>query len=317
MTAELITATGIHYELPALCQWELEYGCGIPCDSFHVVCPWTCTDDSILAHAVRFRAWEGTQQVFSGVVDECEVVWSVKGSRLEVSGRGLAALLLDNEAESADYELATIESILRDHVLPYGIRVAELDDMPAVEHYCVSSGSSEWSVLYQFAQYHGGITPRFDQQGQLILSDWDDRQTRIIHDRIPVVSLAARDRRYGVLSEVWVRDRESQSTVEKVVDESFGKDGGRCRRLFTMPSKSSYQAMRYQGNYQLRKSRSELLRLEIEIALPFCAWPGELIRLERTNWGRNGLWRVAQSVVMMDEKGYRTKLELVPPETLL
>lgn len=317
MTAELINAAGVRYALPALSRWELEYGCGTPCDSFHVVCPWTCADDGVLAHAVRFQAWEGTQVVFTGVVDECQVVWSAQGSRLEVSGRGLAALLLDNEAEGMDYELATVQDILNDHVLPYGIRVAARDDMPPVERFSVSGGSSEWAVLYQFARYHGGITPRFDRQGQLILSGWEDGEARVIHDRVPVVSLSARDRRYGVLSEVWVRDRGAPAATQKVVNGDFRADGGQCRRLFTMPAKSSYQAMRYQGEYQIRQSQAEQLRLEVELALPFCAWPGDLIRLERTGWGRNGLWRVAQSVVSMDEKGYRTKLELVPPETLL
>ena len=34
----------------------------------------------------------------------------------------MAARLLDNEALSQDYELATPADILRDHVEPYGIR---------------------------------------------------------------------------------------------------------------------------------------------------------------------------------------------------
>lgn len=317
MTAELIMAGGEHYSLPVLSQWEMEYGCGTPCDSFHVVCPWNCGNDEILAHAVRFRAWEGGQTVFTGVVDECEVTWSGQGARLEISGRGLAALLLDNEAEGMDYELATVQDILRDHVLRYGILVSASNYIPPVEHFPVSSGSSEWSVLYRFARYHAGITPRFDREGQLILSDWDNGEIRVIHDRIPVLSLKARDRRYGVLSEVWVRDRGAQSTTQKVINETFKTDGGQCRRLFTMPTKSNHQAMRYQGEYQLRQSKRDLLCLEVVIALPFCAWPGDLIRLERSGWGRNGLWRVAQSAVSMDEQGYRTKLELVPPQTLL
>ena len=84
-----------------------------------------------------------------------------------------------------------------------------------------------------------------------------------------------------------------------------------------MPGKSNYQAMRYQGAYQLDRSGAGLLRLEAEIALPLCAWSGDLLRLERPDWGRNGVWRVAQATATMDERGYRTVLELVPPDTLL
>ena len=39
-----------------------------------------------------------------------------------MSGRGMAARLLDNEALSQDYELAAPADILRDHVEPYGIQ---------------------------------------------------------------------------------------------------------------------------------------------------------------------------------------------------
>lgn len=317
MKAYLIMGNDVRYELPALVEWELEYGCATPCDSFRVTCLWTCGDDSILAQAARFTAWHENELVFTGVVDECEVVWSEQGSRLEVSGRGLAALLLDNEAVGMDYEVATLQDILRDHVLPYGIRVARQDKLPAVSRFSVSTGSSEWSVLYQFARFYGGVTPRFDRQGRLILGGWEDGQVKVIHDKTPVLRLSARDRRYGVLSEVWVRDRSSQGTVCKIVNEPFKENGGMCRRMVTMPEKSNYQAMRYQGQYQLERSGEELLRAQVDVALPFCAWPGELVRLERSGWGRNGLWRVARATVTMGPGGYCTRLELADPETVL
>ena len=315
MRAYLITADDMCRKLPELLEWELEYGCGEPCDSFRVSCLWSGAQEQVLADAVRFTAWQGEDLVFSGVVDECEVSWSAQGCRLEVSGRGLAALLLDNEAQGMDYDVATIQEILQNHVLPYGIRVARQDPMPAVERFSVAKGSSEWSVLYQFAKYHGGVLPRFDRQGQLILGAWEDGEARVIHDRVPVTSMSVRDRRYGVLSEVWVWDAGKQAAVQKVVNQSFWDKGGRCRRMITMPSKNDYQTMRYRGEYQLKQSEKDRLRQEVEIALPFCAWPGELIQVQRVGWGHNGMWRVGRSTVSMDNGGYRTRLELVPPDT--
>lgn len=317
MTSYLITGGDVRYKLPELLEWELDYGCGTPCDSFRVVCLWSCGDDSVLADAVRFTAWHEGELVFTGVVDECEVSWSAQGCRLEVSGRGLAALLLDNQALGTDYDVATLQDILQDHVRPYGIQVVNQATFPPVEHFSVDYGSSEWSVLYQFTRYHGGVTPRFDRQGRLVLGAWQDGPAKVIHDRVPVTALAARDKRYGVLSEIWVREAGKEPALHKVVNEPFRAGGGQCRRMYTMPSKSNYQAMRYQGQYQLDKSAAERLRLEVEIALPFCAWPGELVRLDRTGWGRNGLWRVVQAMVRMDAQGCRTQLKLAPPETML
>lgn len=317
MTAWLIYADGSRDRLPEAVEWELDYTCGTPCDSFRLVSLWQCGQDERLAHAVRFEAFHEAEQVFAGVVDECEVSWSEHGGRLEVSGRGMAALLLDNEAVGADYTVATVQDILRDHVTPYGIEVVGQDGLRPVSRFRVGTGSSEWAVLYEFARYHGGLTPRFDRNGRLILGGWQDTQTRIIHDRVPVTGLCARDRRYGVISEVWVQERGNTPKTNKVVNEAFRADGGQCRRIYTMPGKSDYQTMRYQGDYQIRQSQREQLELEVDIALPFCAWPGELVRLERTGWGRNGLYRAAQVTVSMDGQGYGTRVVLVPVDTIL
>jgi len=304
-------------KLPELLEWELEYGCGTPCDSFRVACLWNGTDSSLLENAARFEAVQEDETVFVGVVDECEVSRSARGYRLEVNGRGLAALLLDNEAQGADYDTATIQDILKTHVLPYGIRVAEQDAFPAVERFCVAHGSSEWSVLYQFVRYHGEVIPRFDRQGRLLLTRWKDDVTRVIHDRIPVTGMTVRNRRYGVLSEIWVREAGNLPTMHRVVNEDFKSAGGQCRRMFTMPGKSDYRAMRYQGEYQLKHSERDRLKLEVDVALPFCSWPGELIKMDRSGWGHNGLWRVAQVTVSMDSRGYHTRMVLVPPDTML
>lgn len=317
MRAYLMTGDGTRYDLPQLLEWELDYGCGTPCDSFRVVSLWTCGDDSLLGKVTRFSAFLGEEQVFAGVVDECEVSWSVQGCRLEVSGRGMAALLLDNEALGLDYQVATLRDILREHVLPYGISVAQQEDMPAVARFSIDYGSSEWSVLYNFACYHGGIVPRFDRQGRLLLTRWQDGEPKQIHDRTPVTALRAKDKRYGVLSEIWVREAGKEPAMKTVTNGPFKGEGGRCRRMYTMPTKSDYGDMGHQGQYQLNKSASEQLRLEVEIALPFCAWPGETVRLARTGWGRNGTYRVARATVRLDGGGYSTTLELTPVDTLL
>lgn len=317
MKGWLLTADGRRWALPAMLEWELDYGCATPCDSFRVVCMWDAGQEQVLAEAVRFEAREGEHTVFAGVVDECVVTRSGTGSRLEVSGRGLAALLLDNEAQSAEYALATAEDILRNHVLPYGIEVARQESLPAVRGLSVSAGSSEWSVLYQFARFYGGVTPRFDREGKLILAGWDDSTVLRIDRRSAVTALTGRYRRYGVLSEVWVRDRGTSAKVEKVVNQSFKDGGGQSRRMFTMPEKSNYQAMRYQGQYQLEKSRQRQLELEMELSVAFAAWPGDLVQVEGWNPTFDGRWRVARAVVSMDGGGYRTRLELLPPDVML
>ena len=109
--------------------------------------------------------------------------------------------------------------------------------------------------------------------------------------------------------QVLVRDRFS-GNIQTVDNEAFLAVGGSARRVVTMPGRSNYKTMRYTGRFQLDKSASELERLEITVAQPFCAWPGDLVRVQRSNWERNGLYRAVQTTVGMDGNGYWTRMEL-------
>ena len=304
---------GERWTLPPATGWRFEYAAGVPCDSFWLRCPWEAGGPTSPADWVGFLAEYQGERVFTGVVDECQVSHSADGAALELSGRGMAALLLDNEALGQDYGTATQADILRDHVFPYGIEAAPGAALPAVSRFSVPSGSSEWSVVYDFARYYGGVAPRFDRMGRLVLEGWRDGRELVLGDAAPVTELVCRDKRYGVLSQVLVRDRYS-GAVHVVENRDFADRGGRCRRVVTMPGRSSYKAMRYTGQFQLDKSAAALAGLEAELALPFCAWPGGLVRLERTGWDRNGLYRAHQVTAGMDRRGCWTRLELAAPD---
>ena len=309
MTAYVTDAFGARWELPPAEAWRMEYTSGVPCDSFWFRCPWDSGNTTRPAGWVTFTAQHGGERVFTGVVDECEVSVTASGRMLEVSGRGMAARLLDNEALGQDYLSATQADIIRDHVAPYGLEVAPGGALPSVDGFSVSTGSSEWSVVYEFARYYGGISPRFDRLGRLVLSGWNDEEERVVDDTSPVTELVCRDRRYGVLSQVLVRDRWS-GRIEPVDNTAFLKNGGQARRVVTMPSRSNYKAMRYNGRFQLDKSEAELQRLEVTVAQLFCAWPGDLVRIQRADWDWNGLYRAAQVTVGMDQEGCWSRMEL-------
>lgn len=119
--------------------------------------------------------------------------------------------------------------------------------------FSVDAGSSEWQVVYEFCRYYGGIAPRFDRLGRLVLAPWEEGRRLVLGADAAVTSFRLREQRYGVLSEVLVRDRTTEE-VQRVADEDFLRRGGRCRRVLTMPGKSSYQAMRYSGAYQLARA---------------------------------------------------------------
>lgn len=316
MTAEIVTYEGRTYTLPDLLAWKLEYACGVPCDSFWMELPWQAGEEEVYRKAVKLRAYQDGKRVFTGLIDEAEWTLDQKGSRVTLSGRSMAALLLDNEAEAADYATATLEDILRDHVSPYGIQVGEKSNIPACQNFSVTAGSSEWQVVYDFARYHGGIPPRFDVNGRLLLTPMESGRELLLDDTVALMELVGREKRYGVLSEVVVRDKRRRM-AERVVNDTFLSQGGQARRLLTMSGTPGERAMRYSGQFQLDRSEAQRRRLEVTVPALFFAWPGDLIRVSREKEVGNGLWRVLESVVEEGAQGGSTTLVLGKPDTVI
>lgn len=309
MTGYLIGCDGARYELPVLLEWRTQYACGTPCDSFEVLCPWGPGLDGRLSDAIRFEGYEGGKRVFTGVVDEYEHRWSEAGGRLFLAGRGMAALLLDNEALPADYQTATLDDILRDHVFPYGIQLEGRGDISPVPGFSVESGSSEWQVLYSFAKYHGGIEPHFDREGRLALRGYTDGVKLVVDDRTPITDVTYRMKRYGVLSEVIVLDRARQAS-QRSVEQGRLDRGYRARRVVCTPGRSTYREMRYSGEFQLRESVKERLELELTLPTAFAAWPGDTVEIKRTRPALSGTWRVREAECGASAAGVYTRLTL-------
>lgn len=303
---------GRELELPQFLSWRLEYGPGSPCDSFQLVCSWEPGKASMEKGATVTLTYQGAV-CFQGIVDETEHTISASGGEAAFSGRGMAARLLDNEALPMEYQVATTADILRDHVTPYGVQVADAGDLPAVGGFSVSSGESEWQALYQFARYYGGVNPWFDREGRLHLSPFTGQNTLTVDGTAAVTRLCWRERRYGVLSQILVRDRTAPA-VETVVNTDFLAQGGLRRQVLTMPGRSNYQAMRYNGQYQIQRSRAGQKEVELTVPSLFFAWPGDLVKLDRPGWGCRGLWRVREAVVSSGERGGETALVLADPE---
>lgn len=316
MNAYMTDSGGGRWALPGLTAWRLEYTAGTPCDSFWLCCPWDGENAARPASWAGFLAEEKGERIFTGVVDECEVSLSPGGLTLEVSGRGMAARLLDNEALGQDYLYATQADILRDHVTPYGIKAAPGGSLPPVAQFSVASGSSEWSVVYDFARYYGGVAPRFDREGRLVLSGWDDSRERVIDDQTGVLAMTRRDLRYGALSQVLLRDRWS-GRVETLENREFRALGGQARRVVTMPARENYKAVRYSGQFQLERSASELERVEATLGEVFSVWPGDLVTVQRSGWGWNGRYRAVQVMNGMDQNGLWSRVELAKPDVLI
>ena len=135
MTGYVRTCDGRRLTLPALLQWSVRLTDGDPCDSFSVRFLYEAELSEALRKAVLFEAEELGRTAFTGVVDDYEIRMDKKGLLLEMTGRGLAALLLDNQVRAAEYVRAQLEDILSTYVRPYGIVNIRAAAMPPVVSY--------------------------------------------------------------------------------------------------------------------------------------------------------------------------------------
>lgn len=309
MTGYLLTARGDRLTLPPFLSWKLRRTGSVPCDSFEAECPWDAGAEPELEKACRLIVEEEGARRFTGVLDEYRLSWDSRGGVLSLSGRGLAALLLDNEAQGQDYQAATLADVLREHVEPYGLPLGSMGNLPAVPGFSVATGQSEWKTLYSFARYHGGVQPRFDVFGALSVDGRDAGKLVTVDDRTGVTSLCLRDKRYGVCSEVLVLDRGSQKP-RRVVNDGFVAQGGRCRRVMTMPAKSAYEAMRYSGQFQLDRSAEGRFRVEFTLPGSYFCEPGDRVELRLTQPAIHGTWLVEETEASMDSAGVRVKVIL-------
>ena len=117
----------------------------------------------------------------------------------------------DNEAEAATYQDTTTAEILRNHAAPYGITCRRARELVCGGSYQVKSGSSQWKALSGFTHFTGGFVPYFTAAGELVAEPLaGSGARRSIDNTAPVLSCLRREKRYGVISQVLIRDRNQR-----------------------------------------------------------------------------------------------------------
>lgn len=308
ITLCLETCDGALYQLPTLLRWEVTYTGSVPCDSLTAACLYHESMAEVLPRATRFTAYRDGEIMLRGVVDAYEISLSRQGLLVSVEGRGMAALLLDNESEALTYERAVLPEILENHVTPYGIET-EARQAVSGNRYAVTAGSSQWRALQGFTHRFGGFDPYFTRAGALVIAPlWGSGNTLSITDSTPLLSLRKREQRYGVISEVLIQDK-LQGISHTVRNQEFIKAGGRRRHVLYMP-RSTADDRRYTGEYQIAQSALEQVEITLELPAAFAAFPGDRVSLALNRLMLAGGYEVASSTSRMDGDGERTEVTL-------
>lgn len=310
MEAIIYDYAGVSRTLPTLLSWNLSHGFCSPCDSFEVTFLYEPSLLAPLKAAFRFRAVHNGRTVFYGVVDEFEASAASDGCVCALRGRGMQALLLDSQAESAEYYGADTAYILSRHATPYGVTdvdVGALGNRSASLE--VSSGESHWSVLSRFTEFCLGATPRFTPGGTLVLDGGGSGRSLTVTAATPVTAQVFSQDRYGVFSEVIVKNRFLGTSLT-VRNEDFLAMGGKCVRVINVPRRTGFDAMRHTGAYQIAKSRTDLTRCRLTLPALFAAFPGDRAVLESTPLGVTGEFYVSASRCFANGASAGTVLDL-------
>lgn len=306
LTIQLETYDGAGYTLPMLLRWTLEYTGAIPCDSMTVTCLYDAGMAEVLPKATRFTAYDDGKIMLRGVVDAYEISMSRQGLLATIEGRGMAALLLDNESEALSYERALLSEILYNHVSPYGMAAERRKEISG-GRYAVVSGSSQWKAVQGFTNRFGGFDPYVTPEGTLVIGPlWGSGKERQINDSAPLLSLHKREQRYGVISQVLIQDKV-QGISHPVNNAEFARAGGQRRHVLYMP-RSTAEDRRYTGEFQIAQSALEQLEIDLELPVPFAAMPGDRLILSLSRLNLRGTYDVVRSQSRMDGDGQRTEL---------
>lgn len=294
MTGRIFTSDHRVYDLPALLSWTVVHTGGVPCDSYTVKFLYDKEMAPVLRLAASFMGIENGQIVARGIVDEYTVELGSEGILATITGRGAAARLLDNESRPVTYEAVTLAEIVRCHAEPYGIVCREVTDIRATSVYTVPAGVSQWKVLADFCETYGGFLPRFAVNGALLATPEKDSGKRFIIDETsPVLECVLREDHYGVLTEALVIDKK-RNVSYSVKNQDMIDKGGQCRRVIYTPGQSTWAAMRYTGDYQIRKSREEEKIVTVTLPGSFPAFPGERVSLNLERMGLSGTFRITE-----------------------
>jgi len=309
MEAYIYDCDGEKWELPRLLSWDISHGFGSPCDSFEIEFLYRQDMPEVLERAVEMEATHAGRVVFHGRVDEFEATADSGGARVKLRGRGMQALMLDNEAESADYYYCDLGYILSRHAEAVGIKKIAESEGGNAERFSVENGWSHWKAFSSFAEFCCSLRPRFAPDGTLVPDGEEGGGVYKVDGKTAIISQSYNIDRYGVISRAVVKRR--YSGVESVSENAeFTALGGCCSRIVNVPKSTGFDAMRHEGDYQIKKSMEGYCRCRICVAECFAAFPGDTVEMTASPLGITGRFLVTATRCTGSGKGAFTEIEM-------
>ena len=303
MKGEVMTREGKTIALPELISYRLLHTDGSSADSFEVTFPTRKSLLPALRTAADFRCKEDGKVRFRGVIDEVETVFE-NAFTTTLCGRGMAAKLMDNQVEGAEFYSLDLGTVLDRYVRPYGLTSFYLRGGPwRAQMLSVGAGSTCQQVLQGFCLHAGAPQPRFLSDGVLCIAPAEGYYTI---GETQVLSARWRFCRYGVISRQKVIDLSYlvTRTAENSALQSLGIDSRRVATRsgpFTRITERSAQQ-------RLAVSAKGLDTLELMLPGAHPAQPCDTIRVSLPSMCVDGEFTITEACRRLDGTGETTQL---------
>ena len=262
----------------------------------------------VLKQAVGFTAEDGGRTVFTGLVDDFAVKLDRRGALAEVSGRSMAAALMDNQVRAAEFVSAQLADILRLYVKPYGITRIDAAPMGQVANFAVETGYTCWQVLTGFCRHSADIFPRFAPDGTLVLRK-NTNPRRVVIEPEQVRACSYVQNRYGAAArQVMVNTRTGQQQVAE--NAELRRLGIQCTHVSGMTGGGKLRATWRTAAQRLADSARELRQATVQLTGMADVSPGDAAELRLPGLGAAEELSVAAVVHCGGETGVFTTLEL-------
>ena len=308
MTGCLRLCSGAAVSLPPLLEWSIRQTDGDPCGSFSVCFAFEAAWLPVLKQAVGFTAEDGGRTVFTGLVDDFAVKLDRRGALAEVSGRSMAAALMDNQVRAAEFVSAQLADILRLYVKPCGITRIDAAPMGQVANFAVETGYTCWQVLTGFCRHSAEIFPRFAPDGTLVLRK-NETPRRVVIEAEQVRACSYVQNRYGAAArQVMVNTRTGEQQVAE--NAELRRLGIQCTHVSGMTGGGKLRATWRTAAQRLADSARELRQATVQLTGSADVSPGDAVELRLPGLGAAEELSVAAVVHCGGDTGVFTTLEL-------
>ena len=220
-----IYENGLEARLENVLTAVLDCDMDVPADSLALTVPF---DDNIRKNARGICACKGDRLLFRGKLDTVMTIKRSSGVIMKLVARGPAAGLLDNEAEPVTYSNPSAALIERRHLAPFGITLADGDNIPLYDRLKIEKGMSHWQVARSFCRSRYGSELRITGDGKAYFQKAPSGKKTVFSDAdgdVVYYDLGENVRRYRLISEIKLKFKQANtysSSLKNTNPESSG-----------------------------------------------------------------------------------------------